>query len=346
MPDNIAYQPRIPDAVRQASLRADELAREAGVANMDEPPPGDNPEGGSGGQPDTTVVTEPESRDPQGFEQPQAPVDETQPPAPAQADWEQRYNTLQGKYNSEIPELRGQVRSLQDTLALLRTAPPQAPFPTSTTAASVPPEDVENYGQDLITGTQRWAEARLSPRLAELERRLTSVEGGTQQIAHMSAADRVQQALSRQVPNWEALNTDDGFLTWLAQVDPFSGQSRKQMLTDAYGSGDAVRTVAFFQAYQNEHTVARQSAGILPVQTEAQASADRLPLANLTVPGRGTTATPQAPGAPDRRIWTANEITQFYRQKREGRWQGREAEAERIDNDIIAAGREGRVRQQ
>jgi hypothetical protein len=164
-------------------------------------------------------------------------------------------------------------------------------------------------------------------------------------MVQLSATQRVEAALARQVPDWEVINVDPGFLTWLSQVDPFSGRSRKEMLTDAYGSGDAIRTTAFFQAYKNEHTAVRPTPGIPPIQTGAS-PADRLPLADLAVPGRGTTATPPAPGAPDRRIWTANEITQFYRQNREGRWQGREAEAARIEADIIAAGREGRVRQQ
>lgn len=351
--DNLTYQPHIPDAVRRASMRADELAREAGVANVveDPNPPGDNAGNGVAGDQATTVVSPSESGDSRGFDQSTTVVDEPQQPAPSQDDWEQRYNTLQGKYNNEIPELRGQIRSLQDILATLQAAPPPQPLPAPTTQGTpqwqreIPAEDVENYGSDLINGTQRWAEARFTPRFDELERRLLAVEGGTQQMVQLSATQRVEAALARQVPTWETINHDPAFHTWLAQVDPFSGRTRHALLTDAYGSGDSVRTVAFFQAYQREHTAVRPTPGIQAVQTGTP-PADRLPLADLAVPGRGTTATPPASGAPDRRIWTTSEITQFYRQNREGRWQGREAEAARIEADIFAAGREGRVRQQ
>jgi len=54
--------------------------------------------------------------------------------------------------------------------------------------------------------------------------------------------------------------------------------------------------------------------------------------------------TPPAHGAPQKRIWTEAHITRFYRQKREGYFRGREAEAERLENDINRAGFEGRVR--
>lgn len=298
----------------------------------------------------TTVVND---------EQPQfeltPPPDETQAPqlqpqTNPQTDWEQRYNTLQGKYNTELPELRGQVRSLQEMLTSMQSQrAPETTFerpqrqPSQLPPTPIPQEDIESYGEDLINGVQRWSEAKITPKMAELERRLAMVEGGNQQLQSYTAQQSVDQALNRAVPDWDAINHDPNFIHWLSQVDMLSGQTRKAMIDQAYTSGDANRTIAFFRAYKNEQTVTGQTPGTQSVQTDN--SAERLPLAELAVPGRGQSVPSPAPGAPERRIWTATQVNQFYRSKQRGQWVGREAEADRIERDIIAAPAEGRFRQ-
>jgi hypothetical protein len=172
---------------------------------------------------------------------------------------------------------------------------------------------------------------------------LNSVEGGAHQLQEVTAAQRVEAAMDREIPNWREINNDPRFHIWLDQVDPFSGHKRQDMVTDAYRAGHAARTLAFFHAYLREHTAVSPQPGIPPTQTGI--SADRLPLADLAVPGRGQAAAPQNLGAPEKRIWTGAEIAAFYRQKNQGRWVGREAEAARIEADFIAAPLEGRFRQ-
>ena len=341
------FSVHIPDAVRRSSARADELMREAaeqaGQVEQDvgsDPggdvltsPPGDNV-GSNGG-------TFPAEGDP-------SVPGTSPPPTPVHTDWEQRYSTLQGKYNTEIAELRGQVRSLENLISNMQTAPAREPLPSlppPPTGHKIPEEDIEAYGEDLIKGTQRWAEAHYAPVVRQLEDRIRQLEGNTQRIEYRSAAQSVEQSLDRAVPDWQQINVDPAFITWLGQIDPFSGHTRKAMITDAHTRGDAARTIAFFQAFKNEQTLVNPPRGTQPDQTGGSSPpADRLPLETLAAPGRGPT-TPPAPGAPERRIWNGAEITQFYRNKQRGQFRGREADADRIEADIIAASREGRVRQ-
>jgi hypothetical protein len=354
MPSDNTYAPRLPDAVRRASERADQLAREAGVLNVPPLPEGsgDNLEGGNSLPVSTTVGNsegEPASPAPAGAGQPgDNQQGDSLQAAPPPIDFEARFNTLQGKYNSECAELRGHIRSLEHLIATMqqvpRAEPPPAPAPppARTVVREISPADVEAWGPDLVEAAQRWAEVRLAPRLEELERRVMVAESGTQNVMARSAAQMVEMALDQAVPHWREINDSTEFHTWLNQVDPFSGRRRQELLTEAHRSGESARTAAIFRGFLNEQTAVSQPAGILPNHTGAP-PADRLPLEVLAVPGRGPTA-PLAQGAPEQRQWTGAQITQFYRQKQRGMWAGREDEEARLEADIIAAGREGRVR--
>lgn len=336
----VDYTPPLPPAVRRQVEEAERLAREESARVR-----GEDPNTPAGQEPpevgpdNTTVVTEPE-------QQPSLPLGEPQQPSPPSPDWEARYATLQGKYNSEMAELRGQLRSMQDILAASQRQHQEQPPPPANHAASIPPADVDAYGQDLIDGVYRWTDARYAQRIAELERRMGAAEQNGQQLQQLqvhTSAVSVEAALDRALPEWRSINTDPNFVAWLNTEDPFSGQRRQDMITRAYESGNAARTLAFFQAYQREHTAVSPSPMIPPTQTAP--AADRLPLADLAVPGRAPTAAPPAPGAPQKRIWTTGEISAFYRQAQRGVFRDRPEDYARIEADILAAPLEGRVRQ-
>jgi hypothetical protein len=102
-PTNAQFDVFVPDAVRRAARRSEELQ-----ASLVE------------GSPPATPVGEPPAS------QPQAPVGEPPPaqPQPQTDTWEQRYRTLQGKYDSEIPALRAQVSAMENLVRTMQAAPP------------------------------------------------------------------------------------------------------------------------------------------------------------------------------------------------------------------------------
>ncbi len=288
----------------------------------------------------------------------QEPV-EAAPPAPRARkapDLEQQLRTLQGKYNSELPaatqravlaeqrevELRDVNADLRRQLAAATTAPPVAPARPFT----ADPADVETYGLELINKARGWARAEFEPEIAGLRDQLARVENQgkaqaerLQQTTQMSAQDRVHAALDAAMPDWRVQNNDPAFETWLQQEEGLSGTKRKDILVPAYQRGDSGRVVRIFQAYASEHTDPAVPARQLqtPVTGAAPVS-----LETLAAPGRGS---PASPGAqPEKRIWTAPQISAFYRDCADGRYAQREAERARIDQDIFAAGTEGRIR--
>jgi hypothetical protein len=332
------YAPPIPPQVRRRARQAEELQKQ--IAEQE----GGQPEGGEA--PQETPPQEGSERPP--IQEP--PAQDAQPPA----EWEQRYRTLQGKYDREIPQMRAQVQSLENLIATMRTAPPppQMPAPESVPAYSpVSEEDQQAYGPELIEASRRWARGEVQAELNELRGEIRNLRAGQDRQTAQTATNRLERELDSDPElangNWQRLNHDPNFIQWLQEIDPFSGVSRYVMLNHAYSGGDADRTGRFFKAYMREHTD-RNPPPSSPPQTYNGANGyvdtGQPPrLEDFAAPGRASRATPGG-GAPEKRIWTNRDITAFYEDRTRGKYRGREDEAERLERDIFDAASEGRVR--
>lgn len=364
------FESPIPPAVRRQGERADALLREvqasrAGVA----PEPGS----GSGGANTTPVVTPPAAPEaasetaapetaapgaaaPETAEANAPPVvnEPAAEPARDAAFWEQKFRSLQGRFDSQIPELtararaaEAQITSLNGLVAQLRMQQQQQqPTPQAQAAppaGEIPREDIEAYGEELISSARRWARSEVQPEIQRLRDELGQLRSQTQSTQGQLAQDRVHQYLDEQLPNWRQVNTDPGFIAWLGGFDPFSGRPRQEMLGQAYSGGDAVRTAAFFRAYMQEHTATTPAVRDTPAHTPApRAGAGTVPLAELAAPGRGRPASPGAPA--DKRIWSHRDIAAFYQDVARGRYDGNPQLRQQLEADIHAAVPEGRIR--
>ena len=265
--------------------------------------------------------------------EPQAPVEPAQ--SQQQPDvWEHKYKTLQGLFNREVPTLQNKVKDLEAKLtqaverlnaaADAQTATPQAP------AAN--PQDVENFGQDLVDMVARVSRASLGDVGKVFEQRLARIEealkGTTQQVA-VTAEQSFFDRLAKAVPDWEAVNINQGFLVWLNEIDPILGQPRQAALDAAQQSLNADRAIAVFNAYK----------ATLPQPTAPKASSP----VDKQVSPKGSAATP-APQQNTPKIWTQQEVVNFYAAKRQGEFRGREAEAQALEAQINQAMAEGRIR--
>lgn len=329
------YGNSIPAAVREASARADLLAREAGSANA----PAEAPE---------------EVLPTVGNEAPEAPPP-SPPPAPEPpADWEHRYNTLRGKYDAEVPNLRAQLDGVHQLLATMQRppAPPPEPppAPREPVKLGATDKDVADYGQDLIESVGRWVQPLVEDRVGEIRRqydeRLKHLTTNVQHVQTATAQERVHDALDRDSivgDKWRAINNDVVFLDWLTKNDPFTGQKRQDLLHAAYHQGDANRTSAFFRAFLAEQTATTPPAPGPTPQTPDNPAAGRPSLEAFAAPGRPA-GSPSVGSAPEKRVWRKDEVSAFYNDKVAGRYRGRETDAARIEQELFDALREGRIR--
>ena len=273
--------------------------------------------------------------------QPQDISPEPEPkPAVSEETWEQKYHTLKGMFDAEVPRLYAQVREMNSQIGQLTAdlavakATPAQPVPTSTPSL-ITEQDKEAFGSDLIDLIERATEAKLagSRQLeAQLTAEIAELKGKLGNVTErqvVSDKDRYESALTATVPDWQALNVDQGFLNWLAEVDPVYGLPRQYALNNAYEALDAARTATIFNQYKKS------------VAPPAQPN-NRADLQRQVAPTRSRTS--PAPTNPnvDKRVYTQQDIDAFYSEWRRGFID--EAEAVQIEKDIHAATVEGRIR--
>ena len=337
MSDNSAqYASPIPAAVRRQSVRANQIAREAGITGVEsdpDAPPSDPPM-------QDPPVQDPPVQDP--------PVD------PAGDTWEHRYRTLQGKYEAEIAATQHELAQLRQLIANMSAQPPapapvQPAAPPARATTVVPPEDVETYGEDLVVAARRWARAEMADEIADLKQQLDDVRGNTRRLDANSTWARIEAGFNADPElgsRWRALNNDSGFIAWLALPDPYAGVPRQQLLGQATASGDVGRCMLFFRTYLNEQTAVRPGPAPVIDQTLPNGGAAGNPtLEDLAAPGRSAAGSQGgAGGASQGRIWTRASITTFYDDVRRGKYRNRDAEMRQLEADIFAASNEGRIR--
>lgn len=264
----------------------------------------------------------------------------------------QKYKTLQGMYNAEVPrlhqqnrEMTGRVQQMEQLLASLsaQQANANTTQQQAVTEKIITDKDVEEYGEslDVMRKVSREELVPVAQRLAQIEHMLrqmqTSVVPQVQAVAQRQQVSAEQQfwaELSANVPNYRQLNENDTFQSWLLQADPLTGITRQTYLDDAQRSLDAGRVANFFRTWlesTGQATVA-QSTGRTGVSE----------LEKQVTPGRSrNTGTPATTN--QGKMYSPQDIQKFFNDVRIGKYKSREQERDRIERDIFAAQRENRI---
>lgn len=350
----------LPKAVQKQVDEANRLAEQLSKERLNPtPPPEPKPPAADSGTPPPAAAAPPAADPPAG--EPAAPS-----PAPAAPEaWEQKYRVLQGKYNAEVPRLQRTVseqssrieqmsqqltatQAMLGTLAQNRVAAPGSQSPTPAAPARlVKDEEVKEFGEDLTDFIGRVAEERVlrvvDGRIKPVQQQVEQVRQSATQVANaqaQTAQERLLLALDAQVPDWRQLNNDESFLSWLDQVDPYSGSKRMELLRQAYEANNVSRVVAFFNGYRSEHAVVTPP----PAAPSPPKDAPPVKLEEMVAPGAPKPGPTGAQDGAGKRVWTQAEIAKFYNDCRAGKFKTQQARRDEIERDIFAAQREGRIR--
>ena len=236
--------------------------------------------------------------------------------------WKERFLTIQGKYNAEIPRYAQQVRELQ---AQLDAKPKQESDDDVDTSevSKLKPEDFEDYGEEFITLVK--AVNALDKRNRELESLAQSVTTQSQ----VTNLDTFKSRLAEIVPDWKTINDNQDFITWLQEPDGYSGMTKHEALLKAYNQFNSDTVGKIFNQFKAEFKI--------PIKK------NKKPKKSLSseVEPKSVKTQRKVTGKKVAKVWTRQEIADFYRKKTDGKIDPKKAA--RLEKDIFLANQEGRI---
>jgi hypothetical protein len=268
----------------------------------------------------------------------------------AREDYVQKYKTLQGMYNAEVPrlhttnrELQSRVQQMEQLLATLSAQSNTAHQLAVEASPQVTDRDREEYGEslDVMRRVSREEVTPVLQKMGQIEQLLqqlqTNVVPQVQNLTHkqaMSAEQQFWSGLTEVVPNWRDVNNDPDFQSWLLDVDPFTGVARQTILEDAQKNLDVRRISKFFTTWleMNGQADAAQN-----TQRKSPASE----LERQVTPGRSRSAS--TPSGSSAKVYSPVDIENFFADVRKGKYKGKEAERDRVERDIFSAQKDGRI---
>ena len=259
--------------------------------------------------------------------------------------WEQKYKTLQGMYNKEVPRLSSENRELGSRVSQLESLlgdlkKQQTPVQEAPVEKLITEDDVKEYG-DSIDVMRRAAKEEVAGqlgRVAQLEKEIAELKGVVPQVQQVKQQQKTTSekqfwdVLNREVPNWNEINSNPDFQSWLLEVDPLTGISRQTYLEDAQRKQDAGRVINFFNTFAKVSGVDNSAR-----DKSATQSAE---LQKQVAPKRGRAGQPVNN---DAKTYSPKDIEKFFTDVRKGKYKGREDERARMERDIFAAQQEGRI---
>lgn len=313
---------------RQVEAQLRELeALEKQLAEGQNPAPAD---------PDPQPAEPPQDPQPQPAEpKPVEPTPTPTEPIVAEETWQQKYKTLKGMYDAEVPRLHADLRELKGQVDSLRKASETKPVePAKPVAATklVTDADVEAFGQDLIEVQRKVAREVASEFRGELDAMRAENEKLREQLTstgtQVSEAS-FEQRLYRMVPDFEAVNADPKWIAWLNEVDPLLRAPRSSVAQQAFNRGDAEGVA---------HYVAMFKQTVAPVEQKADKTEE---LERQLQPNRGATSAP--PTSQKGKVYTNADIEKMFRKAADLGTKGQTDAAKKLEAEIDAAFMEGRV---
>jgi F0F1-type ATP synthase membrane subunit b/b' len=263
--------------------------------------------------------------------------------------YKQRYESLQGKYNKEVPQLTKELRSLkEDIFTRMDDLTKQAPEPSDEEDADDTEEfeaELEGYreqfGDDLVEVIQKLAERKASKlvgdSLSPVSEKVDSVESAQIASAQTAFNDDLNEKIDG---DWQALwsGEDQGFIDFLDSNEPNGLFTYREIASKANDTWDAEKLSKVFNTYLASIAKEEGKADEKVEQTAEEKAADKTTQERVAPTRKTVEAEPDSGEA---RIWTQADITEFRQKDRQGKYSVEESEA--LWADFLRAPSEGRI---
>lgn len=256
-------------------------------------------------------------------------------------EFKQKYSTLKGKYDAEVPRLHQQVRELTDQLGSIQKGMEDAKKAETDKpkekVSYITDADREEYGDDLIDFQRRVAkevsqeyDGRFEQQekvIAELREQVSSTGS---QVGEMGFT----QKLNVLVPGFDQLDNDERWVSWLNEYDPMSRGPRRDQAQGAFDRGDADSVAHYVKLFRESVDPVDQTKSNRQAELEKQVTPNR---------SASTSASKSLVGS---KIYSAKQMDKAWAKNKSLNTKGKYDEAAKLEAELTAAYMEGRVQNQ
>ena len=248
--------------------------------------------------------------------------------------FKQKYATLRGKYDAEVPRLHQQVKELTDQMNAIRDEA-EAEKPKEK-VSYVTDADREEYGDDLIDFQRRVAKEASQEYEDRFEQQARVIEELKKQISNTgSQVGEVgfTQKLNALVPGFDQLDNDERWVAWLNEYDPMTRGPRRDQAQAAFNSGDAEAVAHYVSLFRES------------VEPVANGKSDRdTELEKQVTPSRSASTVTNKSSSKNSKVYSERELNNAWTKIRTLNTQGKYDDAEKLEAELTAAYMEGRVK--
>lgn len=254
--------------------------------------------------------------------------------------FKQKYATLRGKYDAEVPRLHQQVKELTDQMNAIREEAQAA----KKAEAEKPKEKVsyvtdadrEEYGDDLIDFQRRVAkevsqdyEERFEQQSRVIQDLQSKISNTDNQVGEVGFT----QKLNALVPGFDQLDNDERWVAWLNEIDPMTRGPRRDQAQAAFNSGDAEAVAHYVSLFRGS------------VKPVANGKSDRqTELEKQVTPSRSASTVASKSSNNSSKIYSEKELDRGWTKIRDLNSQGKYDDAEKLEAELTVAYMEGRVK--
>ena len=263
---------------------------------------------------------------------------DTSPTDVEEETFKQKYKTLTGKYDAEVPRLHQQVREmteatkrLQEELKALKVEPTKPKEKVSL----VTDADRAEFGEELLDVQRRVArevsqdyEGRLEQQDAVIQKLEEKLQQTGNQVGEVGFSQRLNQA----VPDFPQIDNDERWVSWLNEHDPMLRGPRRVQAQQAFDAGD-VEAIAHYVSLWKETLAAPTAAKSNQAELEKQVA-----------PNRSANSVRTQSTTQNSKIYSPKDADRAWNKVRTLNTRGQYAEAEKLEADLSVAYIEGRVR--
>ena len=254
--------------------------------------------------------------------------------------FKQKYATLRGKYDAEVPRLHQQVKELTDQMNAIR----EEAHAAKKVEAEKPKEKVsyvtdadrEEYGDDLIDFQRRVAkevsqdyEERFEQQSRVIQDLQSKISNTDSQVGEVGFT----QKLNALVPGFDQLDNDERWVAWLNEIDPMTRGPRRDQAQAAFNSGDAEAVAHYVSLFRGS------------IEPVANGKSDRqTELEKQVTPSRSASTVASKSSNNSSKVYSEKELDRGWTKIRDLNSQGKYDDAEKLEAELTVAYMEGRVK--